>query len=30
LTESRGVGREVGIVGLELEFGQVILSQVGA
>ncbi|PLW11173.1 hypothetical protein PCANC_10804 [Puccinia coronata f. sp. avenae] len=27
LTESRGVGREVGIVGLELEFGQVILSQ---
>ncbi|WAQ90843.1 hypothetical protein PtA15_13A242 [Puccinia triticina] len=27
VTESRGVGREVGIVGFELQFGQIILSQ---
>ncbi|EFP77163.2 uncharacterized protein PGTG_03119 [Puccinia graminis f. sp. tritici CRL 75-36-700-3] len=27
VTESRGVGREVGIVGFEFEFGQVVLSQ---
>lgn len=28
LTESRGVGREVGIVGVELELGQIVISQV--
>ncbi|KAI9625290.1 hypothetical protein PSHT_09166 [Puccinia striiformis] len=27
ITESRGVGREVGIVGLELEFAQIVVSQ---